>query len=41
MPVISLIWELEVGGSQLEAGLGNNMGPYLKNKQKKRAVTVT
>jgi hypothetical protein len=34
MPVIPTTWEMEVGGSQLEASPGNSSRPYLKSKLK-------
>jgi hypothetical protein len=34
MPVIPATWEVKVGESQCEAGLGKSVRPYLKKKKK-------
>jgi hypothetical protein len=31
MPAIPAIWEVEIGRLMIQAGLGKNMTPYLKN----------
>jgi hypothetical protein len=35
-PVIPATWEAEVGGSQLESGLGKSERLYLKHKLKQK-----
>jgi hypothetical protein len=37
MPVIPATWEVKVGESQCEAGLGKSVRPYLKKKKKTKA----
>jgi hypothetical protein len=36
-PIISAIWEAQVGGSQFEIGPSKNGGPYLKLTKMRRA----
>jgi hypothetical protein len=40
MPEIPATWEVEVGGSQLEASPGKCMRPYLKNKLKQKRLEM-